>query len=451
MKRIALVIICTLSLISMKSSAIGQPGVPVMKLLPSDGAAGEEFGAGIEVAGTTALIWAASGGDAGVPTGSVYRFDLNTGAEIDELLPGDGGPYDSFGYSIDTQGRTALIGSPSHDGAGTHAGAVYLFDLSSGKRLAKLTAPDAEPGDIFGLDVAIDGAAALIGAFRDDGPKEEDTGSAYLFDLESGLVIHRFAPAGLESNDRFGASVAMNDSFIAVSASLVQHSGFRYGSVYVFDRASGELVYEITAELGIGFSQFGSQIEIVGGLLLVTSPDDDENGDEAGAVFVFELSTGTLLRKIVERIPNRQGFAASISSDGRLLAVGAIDGGEHVVCDCRVVVFDLLTGEQLLVIRHPQSEPHEFFGYPAVFGGSKLLVGSVRDDDNGVDAGAVFVFDLAPCFADLNRDGIADVADLGALIDGFGGADPVLDINGDGAVDAADLGLLIRSFGARCE
>jgi len=423
-----------------------------MKLLPSDGAAGEEFGISIEISGSTAMIGALSGSDSdGIPIGSVYFFDLITGAEINELLPADGAALDGFGYHTDWDGTTAVIAAATNDEVGNQAGAVYLFDTSTWKQLAKITAPDAMPRDIFGSDVAINGAAVLVGAIGDDEPGADDVGSAYLIDLETGLVLHRFAPAEVETSRQFGGSVAMNESFIVIADKRIQHAGFRYGSVFVFDRASRELVYEITAELGVGFSQFGSLVEIAGDSLLVSSPFDDENGEDAGAVFVFDLESGSLIRKLVVADSTNELFGTSIDSDGRYLVASALANSVGVECDCRVYVFDLLTGEQLLLIRYPQSDPNEIFGFPVRIQDSTLLVGSIRDDDNGVDAGAVYVFDLSPCFADLNRDGVADVADLGALIDGFGGDDSAVDINGDGAVDTADLGLLIRSFGERCE
>jgi len=57
---------------------------------------------------------------------------------------------------------------------------------------------------------------------------------------------------------------------------------------------------------------------------------------------------------------------------------------------------------------------------------------------------------LADLRSDLNGDCVVDTADLGILINAFGGAGPLGDINGDGVVDTADLGTLIAQFGAAC-
>jgi hypothetical protein len=57
------------------------------------------------------------------------------------------------------------------------------------------------------------------------------------------------------------------------------------------------------------------------------------------------------------------------------------------------------------------------------------------------------------CPADLNGDGVVDLADLGILLADFGCAPPgpcVGDINGDGSTDLADLGILLSEFGNTC-
>jgi hypothetical protein len=63
---------------------------------------------------------------------------------------------------------------------------------------------------------------------------------------------------------------------------------------------------------------------------------------------------------------------------------------------------------------------------------------------------------LSPtCPADLNSDGVVDLADLSVCLGDFGCAqpgDPVCpgDIDGDGDTDLADLTLLLANFGVAC-
>ncbi len=81
-----------------------------------------------------------------------------------------------------------------------------------------------------------------------------------------------------------------------------------------------------------------------------------------------------------------------------------------------------------------------------------LLAGSIIEV--GVDDFAlVFVSCVEGPSADLNGDCVVDSADLGLLLEAYGGAGAGLlpDLNDDGVVDTADLGLLIGAFGDACE
>ncbi len=74
-----------------------------------------------------------------------------------------------------------------------------------------------------------------------------------------------------------------------------------------------------------------------------------------------------------------------------------------------------------------------------------------------VDVGAIeFAIDLPECAADINGNGLVDLADLSALLGPFGtcagepGYDPLADITGDNCVTLADLADLLSLFGRDC-
>jgi len=79
----------------------------------------------------------------------------------------------------------------------------------------------------------------------------------------------------------------------------------------------------------------------------------------------------------------------------------------------------------------------------------------VSDEDlpGAVDTQLFLTFNITitdpavACPGDVNADGVVDIADLLALLAGFGTTDPVLDINQDNIVDVGDLLALLADFG----
>ena len=136
---------------------------------------------------------------------------------------------------MDIDGDTTIIGAVQDDDNGGNSGSAYVFVRSSGVwgQQDKLTALDGDVNDRFGASVAVNDDTALAGAVGDD----SDRGSAYVFKRgvggpdNWGQVTKLTASDGAAS-DRFGASAAIsqNDT-VVVGASGDDDSK---GSAYIF-------------------------------------------------------------------------------------------------------------------------------------------------------------------------------------------------------------------------
>ena len=93
------------------------------------------------------------------------------GNELYKITASDAAMYDSFG-TVGISGNMAIVGANGNGDAGRGSGSAYLFDVSTGRQLFKLTASDAAAFDSFGTSVAISGNTAIVGAHRN-----EDAGS----------------------------------------------------------------------------------------------------------------------------------------------------------------------------------------------------------------------------------------------------------------------------------
>jgi hypothetical protein len=106
--------------------------VQEQKLLPDDGASGEQFGDSVSVSGDVAVVGANRDDDNGSSSGSAYVFRWNgtTWAEEQKLLPADGATGDRFGVSVSVSGGVAVVGAYGDDDNGSLSGSAYVFPLS---------------------------------------------------------------------------------------------------------------------------------------------------------------------------------------------------------------------------------------------------------------------------------------------------------------------------------
>ena len=172
----------------------------LFKLVPNDGATGDWFGISVAISGDIAIVGSYQDGDNGTNSGSAYLFDTTTGQQLFKLLPNDGAAGDDFGLSVAISGTTAIVGARWDDDNGNASGSAYLFDTTTGLQIAKLLPNDSAVGDEFGRSVAICGPpgneVAIVGAALDD-DNGSLSGSAYLFDAS-------FCPWDIDDNEVVG-------------------------------------------------------------------------------------------------------------------------------------------------------------------------------------------------------------------------------------------------------
>ncbi len=151
----------------------------------SDRIEGNKFGSSVAFDGTTIIVGADGNFDNGIATGAAYIF---TEGETDwnqqiKLVATDLAENDGFGASVAISGNTAIVGAFGNDDAGVDSGSAYVFTRGSDgvwRQHDKMLAPDAAAGDSFGASVAFDGETAIVGEYKNNNAGES-SGSAYLF------------------------------------------------------------------------------------------------------------------------------------------------------------------------------------------------------------------------------------------------------------------------------
>ena len=199
----------------------------------------------IAVDGATALAGAPdhNGGPLMPDSGRVIVFDFDDPSWVQAavLKADDEFADDLFGWAVALDGDFALIGAPRDDDGGSDSGSAYIFQRVSGSwtQVAKLTASDADVGELFGWSVAINGDLAVIGAIFGDNATLDDVGAVYVFDRNDpnpddwGQVEKLNASDGA-ADDWFGRSVSIDGPVIVVGAPLADQPAIQQGAAYIF-------------------------------------------------------------------------------------------------------------------------------------------------------------------------------------------------------------------------
>ena len=160
--------------------------------------------------------------------GKAYLFDASGTLvrDFESPSPSDG---DAFGYSVAVVGDYAIVGAPYDDGAGTDAGAVFIFALTDGHLVGTLHSPNPSPGARFGW--ALDTAGDLLAVSEPWSPFDESVlgvafhtpgaGVVHVFSLADRSLVRTIQnPSSQKLNDRFGSAIAVSRNRLVVSALL---------------------------------------------------------------------------------------------------------------------------------------------------------------------------------------------------------------------------------------
>ena len=406
------------------------------KLVPEDGAAGDAFGSSVALDGDTVIAGAFLNAAAGVASGAAYVFQRDPGgwAEQAKLVPADAEPFDFFGVSVSLFADRALVGSFQDDDNGLESGSAYVFerlvtDGSGWTETAKLVASDGAMLDLFGSAVALDGDVAVIGAPRvDDGG--EDSGAAYVFGFDGSAWVEeaKLVASDAQPQDGFGNAIAVRGGVIVIGAFLDDDDGTDSGSAYVFvrDGTAWTERAKLTASDGAAGRHFGASVSVDAETVAVGAEFAPNS-----SIYVFGPDGGGWVEQAKLTVADGIGFAVSVSGD--ILAAGAYLDDEVAEDAGAAYVFGpsgaTWVQDQKLVAS--DAEAGDRFGFAVSTDGAGVAVGADLDDDNGTDAGAVYVFEedveAQPPVADAGADSVTECASpdgAAVLLDGSGSTDP---------------------------
>eukprot|EP00854_Cymbomonas_tetramitiformis_P023465 gene23465-28409_t len=259
----------------------------------------DRFGREVKVSETHIVAGAFGDDDAGVDSGSVYVYEFASGSHpeyIGKLTADDGTAGHGYGNSISLSASHLAVGAADSD---SQMGAVYFYELMSQPFptfVVKLTDPDGEAGDKFGCDIGLSSFHLAVGACADDAAK----GSVFLYEV-SGASPPRFAAKLVASDgaasDYFGVRIAISSTHLAVCARFNDNEkGSNAGAVYLYELSSGSpplFVTKLTQRDGASGDTFGETDMALSDTHLAVSSRDDDLGTDSGSVSFYNISKGS--------------------------------------------------------------------------------------------------------------------------------------------------------------
>lgn len=404
------------------------------------------FGQSIAVNPTLIVTGAPRADLNGTDSGAAFVHRTSTGQQLLRLSPEDGGQFDEFGYSVAATGQRAIVGAPGEGPSFASSGAVYVFDIQTGEQLHKLTASDADTFDFLGESVGVSGTRIVVGA---PGDGDFNLGSAYIFESTTGQQLHKLTASDADTSDFFGNSVAISGTRVVIGSARDDHSGFaNVGSAYIFDAVTGEQVRKILPENPAETSYFGGDVAISGDLIAVTASEPGP----VGVAYIFDAVSGKQLQRLAPSGPSDFSFnAGSVAINGNLVVIGVRGDDDDGVVSGAAFVFDARSGEEIYRLVASDAGIDDRFADSVAVLGNRAFIGSpTAEAPIGPDSGATYIFDITPCYADVNDDNTVDLADLNIILGNFGDTTTNGDTNFDGVVDLADLNRVLNEFGTDC-
>jgi hypothetical protein len=383
----------------------------VAKLSASDAAVSDFFGLSVSVSGNALVVGAPKHACAmGSECGSAYVFRLNGAAWVQEgeLIPPDLAPSDYFGGAVAVDGDRIVVGARYSDpNALSFAGAAYVFrfDGTAWVQEAKLTAPDAAPGDVFGTSVAVQGDRVFVGA-----PGSGVDGALYIF-LRQGtawMLEGKLLPPVSCFENGFGYAISVFGDRVLVGwpgSLCLSNVASPPGAAFVFRREGTNWVFEaqLPRPPGIGFSgvlgvavSLSDEVALVGHLFGQQDESAASVYRRSGTMWSFEALLGPL---------DAHTAQLSVATDGNAAVVGIMDTDA-----AHVFIHDGSNWPEVAQLTPTDAATGDYFGYAVSLSGNRVLLGAPGDDNaGGINAGSAYVFDLPH---DCNANGVGDACDI---------------------------------------
>ena len=336
----------------------------------------------------------------------IFRNNNGVWEQIGNSINGENlDDWSGYSISLSSNGSIIAIGAHNNDGNGQDSGHVRIFRNNNGVWEQIGTDIDGEAaGDYSSHSISLssDGSVVAIGAEGNDG-NGQDSGHVRVFHNNNGVWEQIGLDIdGEAAGDQFGISISLssNGNIIAIGASFNNE-----GYVQIFRNNNGvweQIGSDIEGEAG--GDQFGSSISLSndGNIVAIGARHNDGNGTSSGHVRVFRNNNGVWEQIGTdidgEAAGDQSGYSVSLSSNGNTITIGAPRNQEKGNRSGHVRIYKNNKGiwNQFGIDIDPEAAG-DFSGSSISLSsnGSVVAIGAIKNNGNGNSSGHVRVYDLS--------------------------------------------------------
>jgi len=200
--------------------------------------------------------------------------------------------------------------------------------------------------------------------------------------------------------DKFGESVSISGKYAIVGAINDDDNGEDAGAAYIFSNNGGswEELSKLTSSDGAARDRFGCSVSIFGQYAIIGARGDDDNSDQSGSAYIFFNNNGSWEQQAKLTASDGRysdSFGYSVSIYGQYVIIGAErDDTENGSDSGSAYIFYNNAGNWELQAKllAPDGDVSDLFGRYVCISEKYAIVGMMLDADNGTRTGSAYVF-----------------------------------------------------------
>jgi len=366
----------------------------------------QQFGNDVDISHEWAVVGARYDNELGNEAGAAYilKFEAGTWIQHSKLLATNGQMNDEFGASVSISDNRILIGAPGNDDTVQDGGTAYIFEYNGTNWIETEILVPNNPSidDRFGSSVSVDKNYAAIGTISEDSIAL-NSGAVYIFEYSNNWTESAVLKASdAESDDHFGCDLSVSGSQIVIGAKEEDSDGLNAGAVYIFERNDFGIWNQsekLTINNPEAGRELGTSVDISGNHVAIGAPKSDLNGLDYGVVLVYSKIGNNWFEEQVlqpDSLHTFAGFGASVSISSNYLIAGApyLNASSPTEGEAYIFRNDGTIWSLQSSLEASDFEIEDYFGSSVSAFGHNVLIGAPGKDNLLADQGKSYLFKL---------------------------------------------------------